>query len=85
MKVQYDVKVPRNTYGNSPYADAFWNFYESKHKNVRFEYDTVEEATSAQKRMCMLTSRNKIYDVMITRRKNVLYVIKSGEEEARVE
>ena len=78
MNVQYDVKVPRNTYGNkSVYADAFWEFYDSEHKTVKMEYESVQKAMKAQKSICMLISRHQIFDVKVTRRENVLYAVRS--------
>lgn len=77
MKTEYDVKVPHQIYSNAPYAASFWKFYDSEHQNVKLEYDTTDEAKSSQKAICMLTSRNRIHDVIITRSMNVLYLIRS--------
>lgn len=77
MKVEYDVKVPRNTYGNAPYADAFWEFYESEHENMKIEFNDIEEAKKCQKAICMLTDRHQIHNIVVTRRKNILYLIRS--------
>lgn len=81
MKAEYDVKVPRNPYGKTVFSKTFWEFYDSGHQNVRLEYDTTDEAIRAQRAMCMLINRNKIYDAFTTRRKNVLYVIRSKEDD----
>ena len=78
MKVEYNVKVPHNTYGNSPYADFFWEFYDSENENAKIEFDDIKEANRCQKAMCMLVNRHQIYNVVITRRKNILYLIRSG-------
>ena len=77
MKIEYDVDVPHNTYGKAPYASVFWKFYESEHKNTRMEFNTVKEAHACQKAICNLLTRNKIYNVIITRRENAVYLIRS--------
>lgn len=77
MKVEYDVKIPHNTGGYAPYADVFWKFYESEHVSVKLEYDEVNEAVKCQKAVDMLMSRHKIHNIFMTRRKNVLYMIRS--------
>ena len=76
MKVKHDVKVPRNTYGNAPHAQAFWDFYDSDHQNAELEYETEDKAVKCQKAICMLRDRHDIHDVNVTRRKNVLYLVR---------
>ena len=82
MTTEYDVDVinRHKNYNQSIYAEKFYEFYESEHHNMKMDCETVEEAIRAQRILCMLISRKKIFDIIITRRKNVLYVIKKGEE-----
>ena len=81
MTAEYDVKVPHNPYGKSIYADAFWEFYDSDHQNMKIEYDTVQEAVKASRSMYNIMCKNRIFDIIISRRKNVLYVIRSGKDD----
>lgn len=76
MKIEYDIKSTP-TAGQAPYTDEFWKFYDSNHSNAKMEFETVEEAAKYQQRLCMLKNRNHIYDVIITRRKNIIYLIRS--------
>lgn len=80
MKVEYDVESTP-TAGQAPYTDMFWQFYNSKHSNAKMECETVEEATKYQQRLCMIRNRKHLYSVTITRRKNVLYLIREKQEE----
>lgn len=80
MKTEYDVDVRHIEQSYSKYTKLFWDFYYSNHQNMKTEYDSVDEAYKAQKVLCMIISRNSVYDVRITRRKNVLYVIKTKLE-----
>ncbi|MCI9141104.1 MAG: hypothetical protein HFH87_00610 [Lachnospiraceae bacterium] len=66
-------KVPWGTY-----AKLFWRFYRSGEKKQKKEFPEEHEAWSAQKAMLNLMSRKHIYDVIITRRRNVLYLEKTG-------
>lgn len=82
MTAEYDVKDnPNNHYKQSIYSEMFLEFYESEHQNMKMYCDTVEEAARAQRILCMLISRKKIFDIIISRRKNVLYVIRSGKDD----
>lgn len=78
--VEYDVKST-HTAGRTPYTDAFWKFYNSNHSNAKMGFETVEEATKYQQRLCMIRNRKHLYSVTITRRKNVLYLIREKQEE----
>ena len=69
------------TRGKAPwgaYSAVFWRFYRSGNRNAEKEYSSVEEAASAQKAMLNRMSRRRIYDVRITRRRNVLYLERTG-------
>ena len=81
MTAEYDVKVPHNPYGKSIYSNTFWEFYESDHQNMKIEYDTVQEAVKASRSMYNITCKNRIFDINISRIKNVLYVIRSGNDD----
>ena len=76
MKVEYDVELPKTYCGK--YKDKLKEFYESDHYNARWEFENEEEAKKCHAAICMFTSRNKIYDLVVTRRKNILYLIKDG-------
>lgn len=78
MKVKYDVEVPRNTRGEAPYASAFWEFYDSEHQNAELEYETTEQAFKAQAAIGNLRNNHKIHDVIVTRRKNKLYLVRGN-------
>ena len=77
MTAEYDVEVPVKHYKQSVFTEKFWGFYESEHQNMKLDCESVEEATRAQHILCMLISRKKIFDIIISRRKNVLYVQRS--------
>ena len=82
MTAEYDVKDnPNNHYKQSIYSEIFLEFYESEHQNMKLDWESVEEATRAKHILCMLISRKKIFDIIISRRKNVLYVIRSGKDD----
>lgn len=77
MKIEYDTEVPDRHYRQSACTQKFWEFYrESSHYNMKLSLESVEEAARAQKNLCMAISRNRIFDIVISRRKNVLYVIR---------
>ncbi len=71
---KFDVEVPQRRYNQSVYTDLFWEFYKSGHGSMEIDCETVKEATRAQHILCMLVSRKKIYDALVSRRKNMLYV-----------
>lgn len=79
MKVEYDVAIPHKEQGK-PHAAAFWDFYNGNHINARLEFDDIEEAKRCTQSLCMLLSRRKIFDVLMTRRRNVVYLIRSEVE-----
>lgn len=68
MKVEYDVKMPRQY--------LFWDFYNSEHENCKIECDDEHEAQKTQQSFLMLIGRKKIFDVIVMRRKNVVYLVK---------
>ncbi len=71
---KFDVEVPQGRYNQSVYTELFWEFYKSGHASMEIDCGTVKEATRAQHILCMLVSRKKIYDALVSRRKNMLYV-----------
>lgn len=79
--VEYNVETTP-TAGQAPYTYMFWQFYNSNHSNAKMECETVEEATKYQQRLCMIRNRKHLYSVTITRRKNVLYLIREMERKA---
>lgn len=76
VKAEYNVTVPRKLYGLSEYATAFWDFYDSDKKNVRYTYETLDRCLKARKSFDMLILRKNIYNVRVTRRGKDLYLIK---------
>ena len=76
MRVDYDVAVPRKCTEDKQYAPTFWEFYNSDHDNARLGFSDTNTAVKCQKAMCMLLSRNRIFDVKVTRRKNTVYLIR---------
>lgn len=69
------------TKGKAPwgaYSAVLWRFYRSGDRNAEKEYGSVEEAASALKAMLNRMSHRRIYDVRITRRRNVLYLERTG-------
>lgn len=75
MKVNYDVKIPPKYPGR--YAKEFKEFYESEHANAKWEFEDIDAAKKCHSAICMFASRNKIHDLVVTRRENVLYLIRS--------
>ena len=82
MKVEYDVAVPFKEQGK-PHAAAFWNFYNNNHKTVRLECDDIAEAKKCSQSLYMLMTRRKIFDVLMTRRKNVVYLMRNEVEHGK--
>lgn len=80
-RITYDVKVPPKCADNGIYVKDFRDFYESEHGNACIEYKDTDTAWKAQKAMCMLRNREDIYDVLLTRRKNCLYLVRTKEGE----
>lgn len=73
-KIKLDVDVDGETSGRSicvPYINMLKN-----HQNVRLEFPTIHDAVKLQKAMCEYLSRNSIYNVRQTRRKNIIYLVK---------
>lgn len=60
------------------HAMVFWHFYESQQQRMKKEYDEIIDAARAQRSMLAIVSRKGIYEVRITRRRNVLYLEKTG-------
>lgn len=58
------------------HSNSFMAFYKSGLQKVRKEYSETDEAIRAQISMSNLMRRKSIYDVRITRRRNVLYLEK---------
>ena len=56
------------------YSSIFWGFYDSETRNTKVELSGEDNAIRAQSSMLNLMSRNKIYDVFVRRRGNVLYL-----------
>ena len=56
----------------------FWRFYESKQQKMKKEYGEILDAARAQRSMLAIVRRKGIYEVRITRRRNVLYLEKKG-------
>lgn len=82
MKIAYDVPVPHRVQGK-PHAAAFWDFYNGNHSTARLEFDDIKEAQKCTQSLCMLLARNKIFDVLMTRRRNVVYLIRKEKGESR--
>lgn len=72
MKTEYDVKMPRNQFGNGKYATVFWNFYDGEHKTVKYTLDSKEEAIKLCKSAYNIISRY-ILNVRATRIENEVY------------
>ena len=53
-------------------------FYSSSAKCMTKEYADTKSAIKTQVAMCNYMNRNKIYDVRIVRRKNVLRLVKNA-------
>ena len=79
MEINYNVIIPKPGYV-TPRSKAFWDFYHSEHKNMSVTYGTVEEAVKVQRSLGMIVLRNEIYNIVIKRRKNVVYVEKKELE-----
>lgn len=75
MEIEYNVKVPKSYRANEK-ADAFWEWYESENDNVKFTFKDVYEAGNAQKAFLNIINRNKIFDVIVMRRKNAVFLVR---------
>lgn len=67
--------VGKGNYGK--YSSIFWRFYQSEKPNLRKEYGDIAEAIRAQVAMLKCMSRKHIFNVRITRRRNILYLKKT--------
>ncbi len=76
-RITYGVKVPPKCEDNGIYVKDFREFYESGNEDGSIDYKDIETAIKAQKSMCMLRSREGIHDVVVTRRKNCLYMVRT--------
>lgn len=72
------AKVPWGTY-----TKMFWEFYKSGDEGRKLEFDSDYEANSAQKSMIKFENRQEIYDVRIIKRRNVLYLERTGMQKKR--
>ena len=80
MKMDYDVRIPKA--GKvTPNSEIFWGFYYSDHENVKLTYETVEQAVKVQRSLGMMVARNRIYNIMVKRRKNDVYLVRTRENE----
>lgn len=79
MEVEYNVKVPRSYRANEK-ADAFWEWYESDNENAKFTFKDIYEARNAQKSFLNIINRNNIFDVIVMRRKNAVFLVRDKEE-----
>ena len=75
MEVEYNVKVPKS-YRAIEKADAFWEWYESENENAKFTFKDIYEAGNAQKAFLNIINRNKIFDVIVMRRKNAVFLVR---------
>lgn len=75
MEIEYNVRVPKSYRANEK-ADAFWEWYESENENAKLTFEDMKEALNAQKSFLNILNRNKIFDVTVLRRKNVVYLVR---------
>ena len=75
MEIEYNVRVPRSYRANEK-ADAFWEWYESDNENAKFTFKDIYEAGNAQKSFLNIINRNNIFDVIVMRRKNVVFLVR---------
>lgn len=80
MKIAYDVPVPHNQYGAGRYSKSFWNFYESEHDTVRFEFSSKDESMKAYRSIYGIIQRKRLVDVKLTRIESSIYLQKVGAE-----
>lgn len=71
-----DMKKGKTPWGT--YTSVFWKFYSSDSRTLKSKYSTNDSARMAQISILRTMSRKHIFDVRITRRKNVLYMEKTG-------
>ena len=79
MEVEYNVRMPRSYRANEK-ADAFWEWYESENENVKFTFEDIYTARNAQKSFLNILNRNNIFDVIVMRRKNAVFLVRDKEE-----
>lgn len=79
MEVEYNVRVPRSYRANEK-ADAFWEWYESDNENVKFTFKDIYEAGNAQKAFLNIVNRHNIFDVIVMRRKNAVFLVRDKEK-----
>lgn len=79
MEIEYNVRVPRSYRANEK-ADAFWEWYESENENVKFTFEDIYTAGNAQKSFLNILNRNNIFDVIVMRRKNAVFLVRDKGE-----
>ena len=79
MEVEYNVRAPRSYRANEK-ADAFWEWFESENENAKFTFKDMYEAGNAQKSFLNIINRNNIFDVIVMRRKNAVFLVRDKEE-----
>ena len=60
------------------HAGLFRSFCDSGSRRERLEYGTENEAQNAQKAVLNLMNRERIFDVSVRRRRNVIFLEKTG-------
>lgn len=74
-KIEYDVDVDKTIKRKTQHSHYVTEFLESGHENMKIECKDTEEAIDIAKALCMYRLREKIYNLLIVRRKNVVLLI----------
>lgn len=76
-KIEYDVDVDKTIKHKNQYSHYVTDFLKSGHENMRIECDDLDEAIDIAKSLCMYRLREKIYNLLIVRRKKVILLIRN--------
>ena len=76
-KIEYDVDVDKEIKRKNQYSHYVTDFLKSKHENMKIECKDTDEAIDIAKSLCIYRLREKIYNLLIVRRKNVILLIRN--------
>ena len=77
-KIEYDVDVDKEIKRKNQYSHYVTDFLKSGHENMKIECKDTDEAIDIAKSLCMYRLREKIYNLLIVRRKsNVILLIRN--------
>ncbi len=81
VKKEYDKTMPVMAESHSLYLADLVDFINGGHKAVRLEYENAKMAIAVSKSMYGFLSRHRIYDIYLSRRSNIIHLMRREEDE----